>query len=143
MASEDPEDFGEALQEWAYENPDRILGASFVGAGTYFIIKDLVLMVKSGVASLTDTQSPTNQAVSFFLSVFSPLPASFISESLGIIGKTDVLGSQAQAEAALGINVDPFALSTALVAGGMVLAGQNPGEILKGMGAILDGLVPL
>lgn len=32
---------------------------------------------------------------------------------------------------------EPFAIGIGLVTGGMVLAGQNPGEILKGIGEII------
>ncbi len=34
---------------------------------------------------------------------------------------------------------DPFAISIGLIVGGMILAGQNPGEILKGIGEIIPG----
>lgn len=39
--------------------------------------------------------------------------------------------------------LEPLALNAAFMAGGMVLAGLNPGEVLSGIGRILDGLVPL
>lgn len=34
---------------------------------------------------------------------------------------------------------EPFAISMGLVVGGMILAGQNPGEVLKGIGEIIPG----
>ncbi len=38
---------------------------------------------------------------------------------------------------------DPFAFGAALTAGGMVIAGLNPGEVLKGVGSIIDAIIPL
>ncbi len=100
----------------------RIIGAAVAGVGAYLLVRtaqktagDIVRSVVGGLTTVGD----------FLVGVFSrgvirPSTPSFLPEE-------ELLA------------LDPFAVSVALITGGMILAGQNPGEILKGIGEIIPG----
>ena len=114
-------DFEDALQAEVLEKPMRAVGAALTATGTYLLVHTII------VTGAKAFQALTNQ----------PVPGS--QEWL------DVLRGQQKEKAPQPpewSTYDPAAFAAGLMAGGMVLAGQNPGEVLKGVGTIIDGLVP-
>ncbi len=121
----------------------RVVGAGIAAAGIYVMVR-LINEFGRGVVDVA------KNIATDVLHVGAPL-ATFFSSLFGVT--TDVGGALEAARvhddkesAAFFESVggfDPFAFGAALTAGGMVLAGQNPGEILKGIGSIIDALIPL
>ncbi len=112
----------------------RITGAAIAAAGTYMGMHILVTFgqnVAGAAQSAFKGPIPTGgqpglAAVNFFIQIFQG-------------------GGEAAAFLTAPVEwteFDPYAFSTALIVGGMILAGLNPGEVLLGFGKIIDGIVP-
>ncbi len=117
----------------------RIVGASITAVGVYTMVRivglfgrDVGEAVKEAFTGgpLPTGGQPGLSAINYFIRLFSAPP-----KDEDAMEDTTFLEDLGQ--------FDPFAFGAALMAGGMVLAGLNPGEILKGVGKIIDGLVPL
>ena len=114
-------DFPEALQAEIREKPLRIVGASLTATGTYLLVHTIIVTGGRAFKALTD----------------QPVPGS--REWLDVLlGQMQDTPPQPPEWA----SYDPVAFGAGLMAGGMILAGQNPGEVLAGIGAIIDGLIP-
>lgn len=121
----------------------RVIGAAISAVGVYAMVR-LVGLFGRGVgdaakAAFVEGPLPTGgqpglAAINYFIGLFSAPPA---DEDRDRVHEEaiEVLKELGQ--------FDPFAFGAALAAGGMVLAGLNPGEILKGIGSIIDALIPL
>ncbi len=96
----------------------RIVGATVAGAGAYLLVRALQKTLGDILKELP--------AILRFLSPLGAFTPGLPEEPLP--GPDEEL-----------LTLDPAAVSVGLIAGGMVLAGQNPGEILKGIGEIIPG----
>ncbi len=128
-----------------YGRTSRVIGAGIAATGIYFMVK-LIDEFGRGVAdaakkAFTEGPLPTGgqpglAAINYFISVFAPGDEEAEKDK----GRVHERAIETLKE--LG-RFDPFAFGAALTAGGMVLAGLNPGEILKGIGSIIDAIIPL
>ncbi len=114
----------------------RISGAALTAAGVFMLTIITAAMVKGAIT-----------AVVGFTAQFALTVVGFFA---GLLGKT---GMPEELEKAFPGNVmeevekrlpgvKVLAVSLGMTAGGMVLAGQNPGAVLSGIGDIIDGLIP-
>lgn len=145
-----PEDFSEALEAWTLEHPDRVLGASFTAAGVYGLTHLLVVTAQQPFKTVDDlyteleAQNPGTHPALLALGTFGDLGLAFLNFfGAGIPQKPSEKKAATEIEEAALFRFDPIAMSAATMAGGMILAGQNPGEILKGIGSIIDAIIPL
>ncbi len=142
-------------QEWIVEQLDtftdrrtfgktgRVIGAGIAAAGIYTMVRlidqfgrDIGEQVAKAAKDAAIAGLPV---INFFVSIFGV--------RLGVKEQEEKARVQGM-ELDLSVleelgQFDPFAFGAALTAGGMVLAGLNPGEILKGIGSIIDALIPL
>lgn len=120
-------DFAEALKSEVLQKPMRVIGAAATAAGSYAIVH-LVLTLGHNLqqAVLEGLTQVPELPFNFFVGLFG-------GEQLNIFKPNYVPPFR---------DFDPMAFGAALVAGGMVLAGQNPGEVLVGIGTIIEGLIP-
>lgn len=102
----------------------RIAGAVAAGAGAY-------LLVRVFQKTLGEVLDEIGSIARFLGGV---LPG---AGGLGFF--PDVQATEMQRGGEDLLTLEPFAVSIGLITGGMVLAGQNPGEILKGIGEIIPG----
>ncbi len=128
----------------SFGKTSRVVGAAIAAAGIYTMVRlvgqfgrGVFEGVKTAVQDISVAAVPT---INIFTSIFGV--------RLGI--KEDALARERVQQKEFSLSAleelgqfDPFAFGAALTAGGMVLAGQNPGEILKGIGSIIDALIPL
>ncbi len=111
----------------------RIAGAVAAGVGAYLLVRSTQKVageiVKAVVAPVTG----------FFEAAFNLITGPFIGVPLkpGALTPGFLPGLTKEQEAL--VAADPFAISIGLITGGMILAGLNPGEILKGIGEIIPG----
>ena len=145
-----PEDFEDALKLWTRKHPEKVLGASFAAAGAYGLVHLLVVTAQQPFKTVQDlydeleAQNPGADPVVLALGTFGDLGFAFLNFfGAGIPKKPSEKKAAAQLEEAALFLFDPIAMSAATMTGGMVLAGQNPGEILKGIGSIIDAIIPL
>ncbi len=118
----------------------RVAGAAFVAAGTYGIISFLPDPFKTArdLAVELRAQNPDIPDWQIWLGTFGDLGFTFLNLfGAGIEKKknpllTDIIVPEK-------IEFNAFAFFTAMMAGGLVLAGQNPGEVIKGIGEIIPG----
>lgn len=144
-----PETFSEALEEWSAKHPAQVLGSALTATGTYSLVHLLVVTAqqpfKTVEALYAELQAENPQADPFSLALgtFGDIGFSILNFfGANIPKKQAVQVATAPTEVAL-FQFDPIAFGAALMSGGMVLAGQNPGEILKGIGSIIDAIIPL
>lgn len=136
----------------------RIIGAGFAAAGIYVMVRilnkfgrnvlDAATEVVGGLLPEGVTEDPTGALLQVGRG-----PTGLIGDFFASLFGATVNKKEEQEKTAVHLDVvgtltdlggwDPFAFGAALTAGGMVLAGQNPGEILKGIGSIIDALIPL
>ncbi len=129
----------------SYGRSSRVIGAAIAAVGVYSMVR-LIGMFGRDVAdaakkAFTEGPLPTGgqpglAAINYFISIFGA------GEQEAEEAKKKVHEGAIDVLLELG-TFDPFAFGAALTAGGMVLAGLNPGEILKGIGSIIDALIPL
>ncbi len=133
-----PEGF---LDQFAPFPKSRVAGAAFVAAGTY----GLVAMLPNPFQTARDlekelkAQNPDAPDWAIFLGVFGDLGFTFFNLFGAGIEKKDPSKPPTPVSFPVGIKFSPLGFFTALLAGGMVLAGQNPGEVIKGIGEIIPG----
>ncbi len=94
----------------------RIIGAVITAVGTYMLAKLAIDSAKVAGKVVFQVLDPV---MDFFSNVFK------VGDPEAVPGFVEPKG------------LDPLAIGPALIAGGMVLAGLNPGEVLKGIGEIL------
>ncbi len=119
------------LDQFAPFPKSRVTGAAIAAAGAYMGIHVLVTFGRNvaGAASaalrgpLPTGGQPGLAAINFFISIFSGDPE-----------------AKALTVPVEWTEFDPYAFSAALVVGGTILAGINPGDILVGMGQIIQGI---
>ncbi len=127
-----------------YGKTSRVIGAGIAAAGIYTMVR-LIGMFGRGIAEgVKDVQkdiflTTSVPVINFFTSIFGVQVRAKEQEEKARVGGEEINLSILED---LG-QFDPFAFGAALTAGGMVLAGLNPGEILKGIGSIIDALIPL
>ncbi len=120
----------------------RIVGAAISAVGVYTMVRLIGLFGRdvgdAAKKAFTEGPIPTGgqpglAAINYFIGLFSP-PSGQDEKRVqeDLVTVFEELGQ-----------FDPFAFGAALTAGGMVLAGLNPGEILKGIGSIIDAIIPL
>ncbi len=137
-----------------YGKTSRVIGAGIAAAGIYTMVR-LVTQFGAGIAEgIKSIQkdiflSTSIPVINFFTSIFGVQVGVKGPQPSGVQQKLDKKKVHKEEEFVdftileeLG-QFDPFAFGAALTAGGMVLAGLNPGEILKGIGSIIDALIPL
>ncbi len=138
------ETIGTFTDKRAYGRTSRVRGAGIAAAGIYTMVRlvgqfgrGVFEEVRTAVQDISIAAIPT---ITIFTSIFGI--------RLGV--KEDALARERVQEKEFSLDAlqelgqfDPFAFGAALTAGGMVLAGLNPGEILKGIGSIIDALIPL
>lgn len=107
---------GETLHEGVPKA--RIAGAIAAGVGTYLIVRVFQ-------KTLGDVLHELGRAAGWFEQIFTT----------GTVHRPGLDPEGGEAIFA----PDPFAIGMGLVTGGMILAGQNPGEVLKGIGEIVPG----
>ncbi len=118
----------------------RIIGAGITAAGTYMMAVWAIKAGKQAGKFVVEAADVVRDSVlGFFVDIFKRSP--FLP---GTVVSADALEAQIlKGPAVLGFleskEIDPLAIGPALIAGGMVLAGLNPGEVLKGIGEILPG----
>ena len=100
----------------------RIAGAIAAGTGGYILVRVLQKTAGDILRSILSTE-PGGEMDSFFGVIFGKFGFA-----------PGVKPTQEQLLA-----LDPAAVSIGLLTGGMVLAGLNPGDILKGIGEIIPG----
>ncbi len=123
----------------SYGRNSRVIGAGIAAAGIYTMVRLI------GLFGRDITEGVKNLATDVFTGVSIPV-INFFTSIFGVqVGVGEPTVETAPAISALEElgQFDPFAFGAALTAGGMVLAGLNPGEILKGIGSIIDALIPL
>lgn len=109
----------------------RIAGAIASGVGAYLLVRvfqktaGVVLMEIGSIARLLGGILPGTGFLGFF-------PDSPVAQADEMQGNGEENGEEL-------LTLEPFAVSIGLITGGMILAGQNPGEILKGIGEIIPG----
>ncbi len=120
----------------------RVIGAGIAAAGIYVMIRLINEFGRGVVDAAKDLQTDIFTGVSIpVVNVFTSLFGISVTPA-GEKAKAKVHEDITTSLGELG-GFDPFAFGAALTAGGMVLAGLNPGEILKGIGSIIDALIPL
>ncbi len=126
------------LDQFAPFPKSRVAGAAFVAAGTY----GLVAMLPNPFQTARDlekelrAQNPDAPDWAVWLGTFGDLGFTFLNLfGAGIEKKKP----PTPVSFPTGIKFSPLGFFTALLAGGMVLAGQNPGEVIKGIGEIIPG----
>ncbi len=118
----------------------RVIGAGITAAGTYMMMVWTIKAAKTAGKIVVEGADVVSDAVlGFFVDVFRKAP--FLP---GTEVSADAIEAQImKGPAVIGFlkekELDPLAIGPALIAGGMVLAGLNPGEVLKGIGEILPG----
>ncbi len=118
----------------------RILGAGITAAGTYMMaVWAIKASKKAGKLVVEVADVVSDSVLGFFVNIFKKAP--FLP---GTMVAADAMEAQIMKGPAVlgfleGKELDPLAIGPALIAGGMVLAGLNPGEVLKGIGEILPG----
>ncbi len=135
------EQLGSFTDTRTFGKTGRVIGAGIAAVGVYVMVRLInqfgrnVVKGAEGVALdiLTGVSIPI---VNIFTSLFGTSVT--VDEKVKVKVHEEITASLED----LG-GFDPFAFGAALTAGGMVLAGLNPGEILKGIGSIIDALVPL
>ncbi len=130
-----PEDF--LSQQDATRIPrEKIFGAALTAAGVFMLTMITASMVKGALAGvLAFGVTAQLRIINFFA---------------GVIGKKgtpeelmeDIGGNIVQKVEQALPGTTTLSVSLALTAGGMVLAGLNPGRVLGGIGDIIDGLIP-
>ncbi len=116
----------------------RIIGAAITAAGTYMMAMWAIKAAKNaGTIIVSSADTASDVILGFFVDIFEKAP--FLP---GTTGAAAALEAQiAKGPAGIGFlkekKLDPLGIGPALIAGGMVLAGLNPGEVLKGIGEIL------
>lgn len=162
-----PEGF---LDQFSPFPKSRAVGAVLTAVGTYFIVHTVMMFgrnvigtIQKGFTELTQFTIGTTTGIYLFFAnmlgipdirlgaeqVGHPLPGTFFweDEPTSKTGKINKVG-KAKPGHEPGLpypnlfQQDPMAVGAALTAGGMVLAGLNPGEVLKGIGSIIEGLIP-
>lgn len=114
----------------------RLAGAAITAAGVFMLTVITAAIVKGAIT-----------AVVGFTAQFALTTVGFFSGLLGKKGvPTDIeeaLPGKVMEEVEKRLpGVKVLAVSLGMTAGGMVLAGQNPGAVLSGIGDIIDGLIP-
>ncbi len=99
----------------------RIAGAVAAGAGAYLMTR---VFQKTFGDVLRDVVGAVDPITQYLADVFGGTPRF-------------QPGVEREKEEILAL--DPFAVSMGLIVGGMILADQNPGEVLKGIGEIIPG----
>ncbi len=99
----------------------RIAGAVAAGAGAYLMTRVFQKTAGDVLRAVIGAVDPITQ---YLADVFGGTPRF----------QPGVGGAPEEALA-----LDPFAVSMGLIVGGMILADQNPGEVLKGIGEIIPG----
>ncbi len=99
----------------------RIAGAVAAGAGAYLMTR---VFQKTLGDVLKDVIGAVDPITQYLADVFGGTPR--FEPGVGI-PKEELVA------------LDPFAVSMGLIVGGMILADQNPGEVLKGIGEIIPG----
>ncbi len=107
------------LDQFAEFPKSRVAGAVIAATGAF-------LLVRVVQKTLGDLSKQLVVASLFFAEFFVPGLQEAVKVSL--LGGPESL-----------IVADPAAASVGLIVGGMILAGQNPGEVLKGIGEIIPG----
>lgn len=105
-----------------------MVGAAIAAAGSYLGMHILVTFGRNVAQAATSAVSgplptgfqPALILINFFIGVFSAPEKIFAPPNW--------------------LEFDPYAFATALVVGGMVLAGINPGQVLVGFGQIIEGI---
>ncbi len=139
------EQLGAFTDRRSFGKTGRVIGAGIAAAGVYFMVRLINEFGRdvgeAAKKAFTEGPLPTGgqpglAAINYFISVFAPADQEAEKDKERVHEDVaDVLKELGQ--------FDPFAFGAALTAGGMVLAGLNPGEILKGIGSIIDALIPL
>ncbi len=114
----------------------RTAGAAITAAGVFMLTIMTAAILKGAIT-----------AVVGFTAQFALTTVGFFAGLLGRTGVPEELEEafpgkvMEEVEKRLpGVKV--LAVSLGMTAGGMVLAGQNPGAVLSGIGDIIDGLIP-
>lgn len=113
----------------------RLVGAGAAGVGAYLMVR----VMQKGAADIA--RGLAAGAGNLFLELAKA--STFITEALtgvdpfGGVGPIDPEVLFGGPESL--IAPDPFAISIGIIFGGMVLAGQNPAELIKGLGEIIPG----
>jgi hypothetical protein len=96
----------------------RIVGAAMAGVGAYVTVR---IFQKTGGDILREIAGVFN----------------WIAQGITGQGFDPIVSGFGEAEEIF--TPEPFAIAIGLTVGGMLLAGQNPGELLKGIGEIIPG----
>ncbi len=133
-----PEGF---LDQFSPFPASRVAGAAFVAAGTYGLVAMLPnpLQTAKDLEQELKAQNPDAPDWAIFLGVFGDLGFTFLNLFGAGIEKKAPSKRPTPVSFPIGIKFSSLAFFTALLAGGMVLAGQNPGEVIKGIGEIIPG----
>ncbi len=147
------EGLGDSLlnQHTAYPKT-RAVGAAFAAAGVYGLVLLMIDVAKKPGEVVEDlrkdlkAQNPDAPDWALALGTFGDLGFTFLNLfGAGIEKKPGIglgVGSVETPADFMGLSFDPIAFSAAMMAGGLVLAGLNPGEVLKGIGSIIDAVIP-
>ncbi len=107
----------------------RIAGAVVAGVGAYLLVRTTQKIAGDIV------RTTVGAATGLFETIFNVTTGGIFGGRL----KPGILAPAFTREQEQLFAADPFAISIGLITGGMILAGQNPGEILKGIGEIIPG----
>ncbi len=119
----------------------RVYGAAFAAAGAY----GLFAMLPNPFATAEElekelrAQNPDAPDWAIALGVFGDLGFTFLNLFGAGIKKKKPERPSPPSFVPTGIKFSPLGYYAALTVGGMVLAVQNPGEVLKGIGEIIPG----
>lgn len=133
------ETISQFTEKRSYGRNSRVIGAGIAAAGIYTMVR-LIDQFGRGIV-----EGVKGLAADVFTGVSIPV-INFFTSIFGVrvgVGEPTLETAPAISELEELGQFDPFAFGAALTAGGMILAGQNPGEILKGIGSIIDALIPL
>ncbi len=111
----------------------RIVGAVAAGVGAYLLVRTTQKVAGDIV------RTSVGVVTGFFEAAFNLITGPFIGLPLKPGALTPGFSPGLTKEQEALVAADPFAISIGLITGGMILAGQNPGEILKGIGEIIPG----
>ncbi len=123
-----------------YGKTSRVIGAGIAAAGIYTMVRLIGIFGRGIAEGVKDVQkdiflTTSVPVINFFTSIFGVQVRAKEQEEKARVGGEEINLSILEE---LG-QFDPFAFGAALTAGGMILAGQNPGEVIKGIGEIIPG----
>ncbi len=146
------DNLGDLLNQHTAYPKARVLGATFAAAGVYGLVLLMIDVAKKPGETVEElqkdlkAQNPDAPDWALALGTFGDLGFMFLNLfGAGIEKKPGIgpgMGSIETPAEFMGLSFDPIAFSAAMMAGGLVLAGLNPGEVLKGIGSIIDAVIP-